>query len=645
MLKVLRPALLVVLVIALAIPAAGYAQDEPQPVTIQGTLELENLVIAIRDAYLEANPDRAVEIDPRGGLSGGFAALCNGEVDIVMSTAPISDSQMAACSRNEQDFIETVLAYEVITLLAPPAVDQTCVPLDQVQDIWQLGGPEAPVWADLGATTLDSEIAFYGPGDLDPAYLLFGDLVPAGDLREDIVTVDDAAAIVDAVMADESSAMGFLSLADLGALNTGGTLFPLDIMNADGQCTPPTVSTVSSGEYPLARTDYLYVNANSAQNPDVQAFLQFALEADGGVKSVGVDQGFTIADPGTYDYGINNVITGNVGRTFTRPASPVTVSSADAGTLSIVGTSMLNDLVDPIRREFSSRFPSVTVDTDTLGNEAGWSAFCKGEADVLQTTRAATENDYALCYANEVEFETVALGAEALVLAVPESADWVDCLSAEQAAVLFRAGTEETPAVTLWSEVDPSWPETEILLVQPPLSNGEADFLTAHLIGDLTLPFRTDGLEDSDVDYRLVGVGNTGNGITYAWWSEYANAPDAAIKLLGVGDECVVPSLETLTDDSYPLAFPVNIHVSRASFTNPMVRAFLWHLYDDATLAQLESAGFAGFDLTAMGQAERDAVFEMLAEYEATMLVEEPAPDDTTVDGANSDAESGNGGE
>jgi glycine betaine/choline ABC-type transport system substrate-binding protein len=90
--KLLRPALLIVLVMSLAIPAVGYAQDggDSQPVTIQGTLELENLVIAIRDAYLAANPDLAVEIDPRGGLNSGFTALCSGEVDIVMSTEPIS---------------------------------------------------------------------------------------------------------------------------------------------------------------------------------------------------------------------------------------------------------------------------------------------------------------------------------------------------------------------------------------------------------------------------------------------------------------------------------------------------------------------------------------------------------------------------
>ena len=39
------------------------------------------------------------------------------QADLVMSTDPITDQQ-AACANQGADFIETVLAYEVIVLLA-----------------------------------------------------------------------------------------------------------------------------------------------------------------------------------------------------------------------------------------------------------------------------------------------------------------------------------------------------------------------------------------------------------------------------------------------------------------------------------------------------------------------------------------------
>jgi hypothetical protein len=174
------------------------------------------------------------------------------------------------------------------------------------------------------------------------------------------------------------------------------------------------------------------------------------------------------------------------------------------------------------------------------------------------------------------------------------------------------------------------------------MSGGETDYLIYHLIGDLTLPFRMDGTENRDAGYRLVGTSNTDNAITWAWWSDYAAVEDATVKLLGVGESCVAPSPDTLADESYPLAFPVTIHVSRASFDNALVRAFLWHLYDDATLSQLEDYGFVGLDLTTMAQAGRDAVFEMLAAYEAeaaTQAADEPTPE--ASDGGGADGGSG----
>jgi len=66
------------------------AQEDDTTVMIQGSLQLEALVRAIRDAYVEAAPDADVQIDPQG-QSAGFDALCSGETDLVMATAPIAD--------------------------------------------------------------------------------------------------------------------------------------------------------------------------------------------------------------------------------------------------------------------------------------------------------------------------------------------------------------------------------------------------------------------------------------------------------------------------------------------------------------------------------------------------------------------------
>ena len=74
-------ALALVMITALAV-APGYAQDDDSTVVIQGSQQLEALMRAIRDAYVETAPDADVQIDPQGP-SRGFDALCSGEADLV----------------------------------------------------------------------------------------------------------------------------------------------------------------------------------------------------------------------------------------------------------------------------------------------------------------------------------------------------------------------------------------------------------------------------------------------------------------------------------------------------------------------------------------------------------------------------------
>ena len=150
----LRPLLMVIVLIVFAFPGGELCpkQRPTGPVLIQGTPELETLVAAVRDAYVAANPDEDVQIDPGVGLRGAFEALCQGEVDIVMSTEPIEDSQIAACSQAGQNFIEVVLAYEAVVLLPTPEAELTCVSQDVLFNAWQLGAPADMTWADLGST-------------------------------------------------------------------------------------------------------------------------------------------------------------------------------------------------------------------------------------------------------------------------------------------------------------------------------------------------------------------------------------------------------------------------------------------------------------------------------------------------------------
>jgi len=123
------------------------------------------------------------------------------------------------------------------------------------------------------------------------------------------------------------------------------------------------------------------------------------------------------------------VLNGTVGRTFTRPVTPVNIPATEAGTVAVAGTSLLADLTGDIAREFTAQFSQAQVENDAR-DAAGWQAFCTGAADVLQTTREATDEERALCEENGIEPHVIELGYDAVVFVAPEANDWLTCLNA-----------------------------------------------------------------------------------------------------------------------------------------------------------------------------------------------------------------------
>ena len=608
-------ALALVMISALAVPPS-FAQDEDSTVVIQGSQQLETLVRAIRDAYMETAPDADIQIDPQGP-SRGFDALCSGEADLVMATTPIEDSVAARCAQQAQGFIETVVAYQAVVLLAPESAEVTCLDRSQVESIWSLGAPAEVAWSDLGSVALGGNVTFAGTDAFGPAANVFRALLPAGELRDDVQTFEDAQAVADAVASEESPALGFVSQADFEALALDGVT-PLSVRDASGECVPPGLSTLEDRSYPLAQSAYLYVNAASAQREPVQQFLEFALTNEAGAQAVVPEQGYVAPTTATLNLGLNNVLNGTVGRTFTRPVTPVSVPTTEAGAIAIAGSPILADLTGGIASGFTAQYTQAQVEQTPLGDAAGWEAFCAGEADVLQTARDATDEERTLCEESGIELHPVDLGYEAIVFAVPAANDWLTCLDGETFEAIFARSTDDSPVTESWDAVDVDWPESEMLLVVPPLSGGETDLVAYRLLGRLNFLMREDVVADDDPLYRVAGVANTDNGLTYLPWSAFQGS-EAAVNLVEIdaGEGCVAPSPETFADGSYALAYPVRYVFSTQSLAKPLVRAFMWQLYDAETVERLSETPFAGLDLEQFAGPQRDEVFDFLASFEA----------------------------
>jgi phosphate transport system substrate-binding protein len=296
------------LVLTMIVPQSlGFAQDdETTTIVVAGSFQtqIQAVLEGVRDSFVADNADVDIQLALEGS-EVGLRSLCAGEADLAVSTEPIGEAlsatELANCVNQGPNFIETVLAYDAVVLVAPTSAQAICLPQEQaaadtpansISGLWSLGSPAEIPWTNLGST-LESNIQFYGTADYTLAYQTFSNVLAAGDLRDDI-TVADPAAIIAAVQAENSSVMGFMSLSDWQQVNPAdGSVTEVGILDTDtAGCVNPSVETIEARTYPLTRTVYLYVNADSVEK--VQPFVEFALTNEQGVTAQAPAQGFTL---------------------------------------------------------------------------------------------------------------------------------------------------------------------------------------------------------------------------------------------------------------------------------------------------------------------------------------------------------------
>jgi phosphate transport system substrate-binding protein len=180
-------------------------------------------------------------------------------------------------------------------------------------DLWALLGPEAggngTNWSDADALAEetfeatggaageihtpypDAPISITAPGEESGTFDSFVELVleaVGGELGlEDVTTTanyqssGDDNAIIQGIAGSESSpeTLGWVGFAYVE--ENLDLVRPLAVDGGDG-CVEPTIDTIASGEYPIARPLFIYVDAVAAEdNAALAAFVDFYLSDEG----------------------------------------------------------------------------------------------------------------------------------------------------------------------------------------------------------------------------------------------------------------------------------------------------------------------------------------------------------------------------
>lgn len=266
-------------------------------VKADGSSTVGPITQAVAEDFRNTNKDVEVTVGV-SGTGGGFKKFYAGETDINNASRKIKQEEIDKAKENKIDMTEFEVAYDGIAIV----VNKNNTWLDSItkEELKKIWDKDSTVktWNEVNPAWPNKPIKLYGPGIDSGTFDFFTEHINGKEkrIRPDFTASEDDNVLVQGVSGDEG-AMGYFGVAYYEENKDKIKLVKLEEIE-------PTLETVQSLKYPLARPLYIYVNNKSLEKPEVKAFIRFYLEnAKELVTSVGY---FPLQDE-KYQNGLNKI--------------------------------------------------------------------------------------------------------------------------------------------------------------------------------------------------------------------------------------------------------------------------------------------------------------------------------------------------
>ena len=261
------------------------------------------------------------------------------------------------------------------------------------------------------------------------------------------------------------------------------------------------------------------------------------------------------------------------------------------GSIVIDGSSTVAPISEAIAEEFRREQSGVQVSVGTSGTGGGFKKFCADEIDVADASRAIKDEEKAACDAAGVKYSEFRVGLDGLAIVTSAQNTFLECLSLEQMASIFKEGGAAT-----WNQVDPKFPAEKIAIFAPGSDSGTYDFFNEEVLGDPEeggLKPRTDYTASEDDNTLVQGIKGERNSWGYFGFAYFKeNESDLkAVKVTGESGECVTPSDATVESGDYALSRPLFIYVKEMALARPEVEEFV-RFYLETTPEIITDVGY-----------------------------------------------------
>jgi phosphate transport system substrate-binding protein len=240
----------------------------------------------------------------------------------------------------------------------------------------------------------------------------------------------------------------------------------------------------------------------------------------------------------------------------------------------------------------------VSISVDGPGTGDGFALFCQGETDISDASRPIKDEEKATCDQAGIKYTELKVAFDGMTVMTSPNNSAVNCLS--KADMYALVGPEST-GFTSWADANAldkelggtgSFPDMPLDITAPGEESGTYDaFIELALAG--IAEERSQPTDQTRPDYQssandnVIIQGIEGSDSSFGWVGfAYAEENASGLKILGVSPatdasgegsaDCVVPSIDTIADGTYPLSRSLYIYVNNdKASSNAAVKAYV----------------------------------------------------------------------
>ena len=249
------------------------------------------------------------------------------------------------------------------------------------------------------------------------------------------------------------------------------------------------------------------------------------------------------------------------------------------GNIVIDGSSTVYPITEIVAEEFSIVNPKIRISIAESGTGGGMKKFIEGEIDIVNASRKIKDSELEQAKNNGIDAQELIVANDGISVIVSKDNDFVTNLTKEELSHIFRY---DNPAL-YWSDVREGFPNELIKVYTPGTASGTFEFFTEVVNGKAKVQ-REDAIVSEDDNILVKGISGDKYSIGYFGYSYYESNKDK-INLLSIDN--VIPSMQTINDESYLLSRPLRIYFDKNDLDREEINEFLkFYLLNSGTLSE-----------------------------------------------------------